>query len=415
MAERRSGLNRRAFLERSAAAALGACAVGLPGTAPGEKAAEPRVRRYKKLGRTGLEISDISFGSSATRGPEASRYALERGVNYFDTAESYPVFERNKGGAERALRQALAGKRDEVVIASKTVARAWDRRGKLMRRLEATLRRLQTDRVDIYFNHSVNNLERLRNPEWFEFAERAKQQGKIRFTGMSGHGGRLIECLNAAIDENLFDVILAAHNFGQDPAFYERFTKSFDIVANQKGLPEVFKRAMKKGIGVIVMKTLMGARLNDMRPYEWSGSTFAQSAFRWVLSNPDVDALIVTMPSRKHVDEYLGASGAAEVARDDLRLLRHYALANGASICRQGCGACADSCWRGVPIADVLRARMYANDYGDPELGRAEYARLGVGASPCLSCAETTCGGACPYGLDIPALTRSTPAIVGVG
>ena len=56
-------------------------------------------------------------------------------------------------------------------------------------------------------------------------------------------------------------------------------------------------RAREKGVGVVAMKTLRGARLNDMRPYEGGGATFAQAAFRWVLSGPDVDALIVTMKS----------------------------------------------------------------------------------------------------------------------
>ena len=62
------------------------------------------------------------------------------------------------------------------------------------------------------------------------------------------------------------------------------------------------------------MKTLMGARLNDMRHYERDGATFAQAAFRWVLSNPDVSGLVVSMTSRAAIDEYLGASGSALVA-----------------------------------------------------------------------------------------------------
>ena len=77
---------------------------------------------------------------------------------------------------------------------------------------------------------------------------------------MSGHGGHLIECLDAALDEDLVDVILVAYNFGQDPAFYERFTKSFDLVALQPDLPRVLAKAHSKGVGVVAMKTLMGAR-----------------------------------------------------------------------------------------------------------------------------------------------------------
>jgi len=72
---------------------------------------------------------------------------------------------------------------------------------------------------------------------------------------------------------------------------------------------------------VVAMKTLMGARLNDMRPFEKGGVTFAQAAFRWVLSNPDVDGLIISMTSPDHIDEYLGASGWRSAAHDDLPLL----------------------------------------------------------------------------------------------
>jgi predicted aldo/keto reductase-like oxidoreductase len=68
-----------------------------------------------------------------------------------------------------------------------------------MRALEGSLRRLQTDYVDVYFNHAVNDLARLKNPEWYEFIDAAKKQGKLRFTGMSGHAGHLTECLDYAL------------------------------------------------------------------------------------------------------------------------------------------------------------------------------------------------------------------------
>ena len=74
-------------------------------------------------------------------------------------------------------------------------------------------------------------------------------------------------------------------------------------------------KAKQKDIGVIAMKTLMGARLNDMRPFEHSGATFSQAAFRWVLSSPHVDALIISMTSPEQIDEYVAASGDPKPAR----------------------------------------------------------------------------------------------------
>jgi predicted aldo/keto reductase-like oxidoreductase len=241
----------------------------------------------------------------------------------------------------------------------------------------------------------------MKNPEWHEFTARARQQGKIRFVGMSGHAGRLIQCLDYALDTNSVDVILVGYNFGQDPAFYQKFTRSFDFVARQPGLPRVLEKAKARGVGVVAMKTLMGARLNDMRPFERGGATFAQAAFRWTLSNKNVDALIISMTSPGTIDEYLGASGAQSSASDDLPLLRRYARMNGASYCRHGCGDCLSACPRGVPIDEVLRTRMYAVDYGDLTLARSEYATLGDGAAPCLSCSAQPCAGACPHGVPI--------------
>jgi predicted aldo/keto reductase-like oxidoreductase len=363
--------------------------------------ADPAVQRYVELGNTGLRISDISFGANRATDPELVRHALERGINYFDTAERY-----QGGRSEAALGEGLQGERDRVAIASKVKCGAETRRSELMSALEESLRRLRTDRIDVYFNHAVNDVERLKNAEWLEFAEQAKQQGKIRFTGISGHAGRLIECLDYALDRDLVDVILVAYNFGQDPAFHERFTRAFDFVSIQPELPRVLEKAGRKRVGVVAMKTLMGARLNDMRPYE-RGGTFAQAAFRWVLSSPNVDALVVSMTSRAEIDEYLGASGASAVRGRDLQLLDRYAQMNGAAYCQHGCDACAASCPHGVPISEVLRTRMYATDYGALELARDDYAKLGGGAAACLGCASTPCLCACPNGLGIASLSRS--------
>lgn len=409
--KRAGGLRRREFLRQGTVAAVGLGALGSLGR-DALAADEPRVRGYRTLGRTGIRMPDISFGTGSTADPKLVSYAFERGMTYFDTAEGYPL--KKPGLAERVLGQVLRGKRDRVALASKQVTKATDTRQQMMVRLEKSLRRLQTDHIDVYFNHAVNDVEVIANPEWAEFVAAARKQGKIRWSGMSGHGGYLRNCLTYALDNELVDVILTAYNFGQDPAFYEKFTRSFDIVANQEGLPAILKRAHAAGVGVIAMKTLMGARLNDMRPWEQPDGTFAQAAFRWTLSNPDVDALIVSMKTTAQIDEYLRASGTGRPTAADRRLLEGYAARNWSSQCRQGCGDCASACPYGVPIADVLRTRMYARDYGEPENARAAYAALAVDASACRDCTTLSCAGACSYGLDLPGLTRSTPEVLGV-
>jgi uncharacterized protein len=364
--------------------------------------AVPTIRQYKRLGSTTMQMSDISFGGSSLRdNVDLVQHALAKGINYFDTAESY-----TGGDSEETLGKALRGKRPKVYLASKGSFDASDRQDAMMRTLEGSLRRLQTDYIDVYFNHAVNDIKRLQNPEFYAFVERAKQQGKIRYVGLSGHAGRLVECLEYAIGTGKFDVMLVAYNFGQDPSFMQRVTRSFDFVATHPQLPQMLEKAKAAGMGVIAMKTLRGARLNDMRPYEQGGATFAQAAFRWVLANQHVDALVVTMHAAAEVDEFVAASGGRKVTGEELGLLQRYAALHDATYCRPLCNACEAACPEQVSIADVLRHKMYFEHYGEERLAMEGYARLPHNASACVTCAHQSCTKACPYGLSIPELTR---------
>jgi predicted aldo/keto reductase-like oxidoreductase len=385
----------------AAFAVAGAGAVTGNSRAANEAAAS--IQRYVRLGRTELQVSDISFGSSSNSDPDVVARAFDRGVNYFDSAESY-----RWGGAEEAIGEALKGRRDKVILTSKTKAGASESRSEIMKSLEDSLRRLQTDYVDIYFNHSVNDVDRLRNQEWLEFAELAKRQGKIRFRGVSGHGSRLAECIDYTIDNDIADVILVAYNFAQDPDFYDKLRHVFHWSAIQPELPRLLEKAKQKDVGVVAMKTLMGARLNDMRPYERPGGTFSQAAFGWVLSDPNVDNLVISMSSTSEVDEFVAASGTSTPNAYQRQLLERYAFMRAGQYCQPGCNACATSCPQKVEIAEVLRTRMYDVDYGDRSLAKAEYAALGGGAAACVDCTTQQCMGECPIGVPIAQFTRET-------
>jgi predicted aldo/keto reductase-like oxidoreductase len=401
-------IDRRRLLGLGTAAAVAPRSLEVLATPRTEAAVIPRIRRYVRLGRTGLEVSEIGFGSASSYDPDLVRHALDRGVTLFDTAESYRF-----GWSEEAIGEGLRGVRERVILSSKTKAGASDTQDDMMRALEGSLRRLRTDYLDIYFNHAVNDVARMQNLEWHAFTERAREQGKIRFRGMSGHGSRLAECLDHAIDHDLVDVILVAYSFAHDPDFLDRLRHTFHFVALQPELPRVLGKAKANNVGVIAMKTLMGARLNDMRPYERDGATFAQAAFRWALSSPRVDALLVSMTSAERIDEYVTAPGDPQVRAEDLRLLDRYAYLQNALYCRPGCNYCEGACPEQVEIAEVLRTRMYAVDYGDPALAVEDYAKLGAAATACLTCAHQECLNACPYGLPIPAFTRDAATRLG--
>ena len=362
-----------------------------------------QIRSYKSLGQTGLKISDISFGSSQSSDPDLVRHALDVGVTYFDTAESYRF-----GTSEIALGKGLRGVRDRIVLASKTKASATARRQEIMQALEGSLLRLQTDYIDIYLNHAVNDVSRMQNEEWWEFTELAKRQGKIRYRGMSGHGSRLVPCLDYAIEQDLVDVILVAYNFGQDPNFLNRLKQSLHFSDVQTGLLRMLAKAKEKNIGVVAMKTLMGARRNDIRPYEKDGATFSQTAFRWVLANPYVDGLIVSMTSKEQINEYVGGSGGMDLSDAEFGLLQRYLVSYGRKYCRHGCDLCLGACPQGVEISEVLRTRMYDVDYKNRELAKADYKFIEGGADACLNCSGQPCKNACPLGIPISEWTTDT-------
>jgi predicted aldo/keto reductase-like oxidoreductase len=244
-------VDRRSFLRLGAVTGL---ASGLPisAMAAGQGATETAaqgVQKYVRLGRTNMQVSDVSFGSFPLREGEEHvvHHAMDQGINYFDTAEGY-----GEGRSETVMGKALSGgRREKVHVATKIFSGPSESADSLMSRLDGCLSRLQTDYVDVFFTHAVNDIERLKNPEWHAFADKAKQQGKVRFFGMSGHAGNLIDCTEYAVEQDMFDVLLLATNFGQDPKFYERFTRSFDFVANQQGLQSVMAKAKQKDVGIV--------------------------------------------------------------------------------------------------------------------------------------------------------------------
>jgi predicted aldo/keto reductase-like oxidoreductase len=389
-------VDRRKFLHIGAAAAL-----GLSWIEASAQSSAPGIRRQVRLGRTELRVSDISFGSASSSDPELVRHALERGINYFDSAESY-----RWGNAEEAIGQALTGKRDQVVLSTKTKAGAHDTRADMMKAPDSGF-----DGMD-----PANSLQPRRQGHHrctFEVGVTAlaKRQGKIRFRGMSGHGSDLVVCLDYAIDKNLVDVILVAYSFGQDPTFTDRVRHTFHWAAIQTDLPRVLEEAKKKDVGVVVMKTLMGGRLNDRKPFERPGGTFAQAAFRWVLSSRTSTRWWFhdQQGSDRRVRDRLRRPEARAERLRSSRALRGNARGN---YCQPGCNACAESCPVSVPIAEVLRTRMYEVDYSDHS-GAHRYADLGAGATACLTCAHRACLSACPAGVPIAKLTRDAAVRLG--
>jgi predicted aldo/keto reductase-like oxidoreductase len=341
-----------------------------------------RISRYRRLGRTEAMVSDISLGSSRISDVRLPRLALERGVNYFDTAPDYA-----ETGSERLLGEAMKGQRDKVFLATKFCVADGHLPNetpvpKIIHAVEESLRRLQTDYVDLVHIHSCDRVERLMAPNIHEAFDRLKEQGKVRFLGVSTHTPNLEEVANKAIDSGRFDVMMLAYHFGMWPSF-----------------EHILEKARANDVGIVAMKTLKGAKHRNLADFQREAGAYSQAAFRWVLSNPNVSCLVISFFLPQHVDEYLYASGT-EVSNQDVALLHRYDELTAGDYCEPHCGECLSSCKYGLPINDVLRYRMYFRDYGWEKEGMRHYAKLQTNAAACVTC-SAPCTNKCPIGVPI--------------
>ena len=338
-----------------------------------------KIQKYNPLGKTGLKVSDVSCGAISLFVPNVLRYAYDCGVNYFDTAEGYL---RTK--SETFIGQALKDVRDKVVITTKHgySPRAKIKREDIIKRVDASLKRMQTDYVDIAMVHGVSDLSLLKNEEIQAAYAQLKKDGKIRFTGFSTHNAK--KTLKQALESDFGQVILLIYNHMEG-----------------KEIEPLIEKVRKKGIGTVAMKVFAGGKHGNLKSLISQEVSYPQAAIRWVLSNSNIDCLIVTMSSYSHVEEYATAS-SKPLNRADLEVIAEYQRQADRNYCRVSCNECLAACPNQVAINEVLRYNMYFEDYGMEKEAMRYYAELEKEKKP-LNCANCSgnCESACPYGLRV--------------
>ncbi len=330
---------------------------------------------YRTLGRTGLKVSALSFGVMRLAEPAVLFEALDMGINYFDTAHSY-----QRGNNEKMLGDVLKQYgREKVFIATKIppyhkrfgIKRLNDKKS-LEAKMEKSLRRLQTDYVDVLFLHNIKDPEWPVHDEMVSFCQKMKKTGKARFVGISFHsaGKTYVDTVDQALKTDVYDVFLATLNY-----------------KSSKEHMDALKRARSKNVGIIAMKTQAGG-------YEQSAHESLnphQAALRWALDHEFVDCAIPGMVNRQQLAENSGVIGM-KMGWSHRKTLAVYYDGIKDRYCLR-CGACTLLCKNAVDIHTIHRSLMYWEGYKDFELGRNTYRELSTAenALACMSCSTPVC------------------------
>jgi predicted aldo/keto reductase-like oxidoreductase len=394
-------LSRRGFLGAGLlvpAAGLRAANNGTLLPAEGQSKSAPVKLTHRKLGKTGLEVTSLAFGCMTTPEPTVIRRAADIGINHFDTARSY-----QNGNNERMVGAALKDVRKKVIISSKSPAATKEQ---ALTDLDTTLRELGTDYLDIWYLHMKNEPGQV-TADLLEAQRIAKQNGKIRFAGVSTHFN-MDKMLAYLAAQGQTDVVLTTYNFAM---------RSVDAAMNtnteapKTDMTEAIRSARKAGLGIVAMKVMAGGvsrvgrgdRLYGANPTELR-SRLSQpgvpvAAIKWALRNESVDTAIVCMTDHDQLDENLRAMSEPYLERDE-RLLTEGLAGIASRYCRM-CGSCGGTCDRGVPVPDMLRFLTYAEGYGQFALARERFLEVpqqvrDVRCSDCASCSFK-----CAYGVAV--------------
>lgn len=365
--------------------------------------------QYRTLGKLGTKVSALGFGCMRLPTNEDGkinreeairliRKGIDNGINYVDTAWTY-----HGGESEIVVGLALKdGYRERVTLVTKcpigrkefTEPQHYDEH------LDEELQRLDVDYVDFYLFHSINKKtfeEKVLGLKLIERALKAKEAGKIRHLAFSFHDTP--EALKQIIDSGYFELMLVQYNI-------------VDQINH-----DMINYAGEKGLAVAVMGSVGGGRLagtdlpEEMKVWLTPGrDNFADLAFKFVLSNPNVSVALSGMGSEEMLDDNLSIT-----SRDDYNQLSEREMESVENIakrfkelCDNICTQCkyCQPCPNEVNIPYIFEALQRYQIYGFREGAKHSYSLIGKtpwapgkNARACEECGE--CLDKCPQGIEI--------------
>ena len=375
--------------------------------------------QYTEFGRTGIQVSRLGFGCMRFPSREVDgkkvfdeeesirmmHRAMELGVNYFDTAPGYCEKQ-----SEIIVGKALKGRRDKVYLSTKYPSEEASG-DDLERKLETSLKKLDTDYIDFYHMWGISLktfVERLDTPDGpMARARKLRDAGVIRHISFSFHDApeNMIEIIRRG--EGVFASVLCQYNL------LDR--------ANE----DAIAYAHEQGLGVTIMGPVGGGRLGapskviqDLLPGKVQSS--AEMALRFVMNNRNVNIALSGMSSMDMVEENAAVASNMEPLTPEEEARIAAALEENrrlADLYCTGCNYCMP-CPKGINIPEIFKMMNYHRVYGLTKFARDNYARIGKepwlnfqNAAACVQCGA--CEKKCPQHLHIREQLRAAHEALG--
>ncbi|MGL5754306.1 MAG: aldo/keto reductase [Paraclostridium sp.] len=316
------------------------------------------------LGRTNIKVNRVGFGGIPIQRitQEDTNKVIDelvnQGINFIDSARGYTISEEYIGNA-------IDGKRDKFILATKSMSRTYD---DMIKDVDISLKNLKTDYIDLYQLHNVkiDEYDNIFNDDMaYKALLDCKKQGKIKNIGITSHN---VETIKKAVYSDKFDTVQFPYNIVEDQA------------------DEIFKEANKRNIGVIVMKPLAGGAIDN-----------ARLAIKYILSKDYIDVAIPGMDSIDQVIENTAIIDDLKITKEDEYNIIEIRNKLGNRFCRR-CEYCMP-CPVGINIPMNFLLEGYYTRYNLKEWSKDRYKSLKVKASDCIECGK--CEIKCPYNLPI--------------
>lgn len=376
--------------------------------------------KYRKLGTTGLEVSEIGLGAewlerhNEKEVKEIIDCCESYGINILDCWMSDPNVRTNIG-------KAIRGKRERWIIQGH-IGSTWQNgqyvRTRDLAKVEEAfsdlLTRLGTDYIDLGMIHFVDEeteFHKIMEGEFLDYVKEKKKQGIIHHIGMSTHNPKVakLAALSGVVEMILFSINPAFDLLPASEDLNTYFADSYaeDLNGIDPERAELYQVCEQHGIGITVMKGYAGGRLFSPQTSPFGVALTPVQCIHYALTRPGVASILAGYDSTEHVAQAVAYETATSKEKDYASVLAHAPHHAYTGQCTY-CGHCAP-CPAGIDVAMVNKLYDLATMQEEvPSTIKAHYESLSAGAKDCIACGG--CEVRCPF--DVPVVERMKQATV---